>query len=123
MREGVEQTTARENLERLNRAVHHHGQAWRELEIPAQDSLADEFLVLTELRTPREAAAGVPLPGSPFIDPRVEILGSAEISVFRAGWNGKHFVLISPGESGAGLDLVYGMADAGEEPAGGGTEP
>lgn len=111
MQGGAEMTAAEETLERLNRAVHHHNQAWRELDVAPESAAVDELVVVMELKTRREVAPGVPLPGSPFLEGQYGLPATDDPGLFRAQWNGASFFMLRPGDSGAGLDLMSRVAE------------
>jgi len=100
-----QQAAAEIALEQLNRAVHLHTQAWRQITIDPAPGTEDELAVVALLQTPRDLSPGLPVPGSPFLDPTLEFSGTSDPTVERARWNGAFFEMIPPQTAGAGLDL------------------
>lgn len=106
-----EQAAAELGVEQLNRAVQLHNQAWRQISIEPSTGTEDEMAVVELLQTPREVNPGIPMAGSPFLEPTLEFSGTSDSTVQRARWNGAFFELIPPQTAGAGLDLRARIVD------------
>lgn len=110
---GSRLTAARHKLEMLNQAL--HACAMSEQEINAGDAspgagTGDESLVLSILQYRNTAN---PRPGTPYLAPTYRPKTSSNTDDYRLQWNGKLFVLLEPGESGAGLKVPFDSSDFG----------
>src|SRR4029079_6809281 len=93
--------TAEANLEHLNQAVLKFNHASSELTNASASDSADELAIFATLQT-RDAT----VLGSPFLGTNFRSSISDVETTYRASWNGRMFELVSPGNSGTGLDLL-----------------
>lgn len=107
----AKEVLAQERREMLNSALHRFSQYNYELVFSAQQSSAgDEMLVLRTLqyRNPDDTFAKV---GSPYVVPHYNPKISGDSSDYRIVWNGRLFELLTPGEPGTGLKMVFDGSD------------
>jgi prepilin-type N-terminal cleavage/methylation domain-containing protein len=95
------ETTARENLELLNRGLLHFSQTNWDIVLDAvPGSATDELAVLRSLQW--RSPIG-PTPGSPYIPINFSDTVSSSSNDYRIQWNGHTFQLLTPGIAGTGL--------------------
>lgn len=89
--------TAANNLEFLNQGV------WKYQHAGAQVTNASGSTsnVVALLKTRDES-----MPGSPYVDATFSIRMSSSTNDYRGMWNGSTFELLSPGETGSGMNLL-----------------
>jgi len=98
---GSQATTAEANLEHLNQAVLKFNHASSELTNASASDSTDEETIFATLQT-RDATVF----GSPFLNSNFLPNTSTSETAYRASWNGRMFQLVSPGNTGTGLDLL-----------------
>lgn len=98
--------------ETVNSAIHRYNQYTSELAYPAADAnTADEFAVL---RTLQFRAPNNPAPGSPYVRNDWNPASSGSNNDYRLVWSGTLFRLVTPGQSGTGLKVVFDASDLGQ---------
>jgi prepilin-type N-terminal cleavage/methylation domain-containing protein len=98
--------TARRNLNLLNGAVVAFNQASHELSLEVAGDSSDEMAIIRSLQYAAPQNSLNFTPGAPFFDPLAAVEVTSADDSYRAGWNGRVFVLIEPGASGSGVDLL-----------------
>lgn len=97
---------AEKNLEDLNSAVLNFNQANWELVLPQDPNYASASNALEIFQSLQYRSSVSAAPGSPYINPMYSFVESANVTSYRAVWNGRMFQMITPGLSGDGLDLL-----------------
>jgi type II secretory pathway pseudopilin PulG len=96
-------SVAEGNLNILNGAVTAMNNTGQEIILNPSGDAADEFMVFTNLQS---RDINNPVPGSPFLTPNLQFVGTSDTDRFRGQWNGRFFQLISEGSPGTGIDLL-----------------
>lgn len=110
-KKGSEQTVAKELVETLNLGLKKFAQINHEISLAANDAASsDEVLVLRSLqwRDPLD-----PSPGSPYVRPNFNPVGSSSADDYRVRWNGRVFTLVVPKTAGTGLKVNFQAKDYG----------
>ncbi len=114
--ETSKRTVAENHIETLNQGVKKYVQLRSTdiLSVPANSSSSfEEYDILRAMQWnhPDEAQAE---PGAPYMRPDYDPPLSGDVADYRAVWNGTFFELKEPGETGAGLKIVFDASDLGQ---------
>jgi prepilin-type N-terminal cleavage/methylation domain-containing protein len=113
------ETTARDTLAILNRALLHYSQAKWDIVLAPAPGTSDELAILRTLQWRDPVTADLPgLPGSPYLPATFSDTPSASDSDYRLQWNGRTFELLMPGSAGAGIQVGQATASTYSFPAG-----
>lgn len=96
--------TAMRNLRYINAAIIAYNNAASEITpttVPTSSGIGDETAVFVILKARAED-----LRGSPFLPVNVVPTSSSATDSYRARWNGQMFEIITPGNSGTGVNLL-----------------
>lgn len=116
MFETSKKTVGRNHVETLNNAVKKYVQLRSTdiLSVPANSSSSlEEYDILRAMQWNHPDSAQAD-PGAPYMRPDYDPPLSGSTNDYRAIWNGTYFELREPGESGAGLKIVFDASDLGK---------
>ena len=114
--ETSKRTVAENHVETLNQAVKKYVQLRSTdiLSVPANSSSSfEEYDILRAMQWNHPDAAQAD-PGAPYMRPDYDPPLSGDTNDYRALWNGTFFELRQPGETGAGLKIVFDASDMGQ---------
>ena len=107
VKENSSDIIATEVMETSNLGVKKFNQIAYKLTTAADpDSSADELAVMALLQT-----RDVTIPGSPFVRPNWNPVGSSSSEDYRIQWTGRLFELLKPGVAGHGLKVNFQATD------------
>ncbi len=112
-------TAATHKLEMLNSALATYAQTGQEITFPADSGSATDETVVVHYLQGRDPTS--PQMGSPFISPNYRPAPSSDPADYRLMWTGGQFLLLTPGQSGTGLQVPFDGSDMGAawiQPAG-----
>ena len=112
---GSEEVVAKDKLEMLNKGVKDHQHASVDnLEnlLPVPNATWDESRVLLQLQYRSPDAPSV---GAPYVMTKYRPTVSSTAADYRMEWTGTVFRLLTPGQSGAGIKVVFDGSDIGPE--------
>lgn len=116
MKNGTQDTVARQKLETLNRAVaaHQESNARDNLEnLPsAPGATWDELKILMQLQFRDPVRPSV---GSPYMVTNYRPATSSDVKDYRIMWTGSNFRLLPPGTTGSGIKVVFDGSDIGPD--------
>lgn len=104
---------ARDKVEMLNKGLSAFAQCagFQITRTPISGSAVDETLVLHDLQT---RSLTNPTMGSPYVEPTYNPKQSSDVNDYRIVWTSNFvFKLLSPGESGTGLQVPFDGSDTG----------
>lgn len=105
-----------EKMEMLNAGIIRTMNSVGEPAFPARkESGEDEQVILMAMRH-RRTDEDRAYPGSPFVNPRLEMKTSNSDADFRLRWTGLRYELLRPGDTGVGLKVVFDGSDIGKNP-------
>lgn len=110
---GTKDTLANEKLEMLNQAINDWAHTYKEYSYtPNNASYTDELNILNDLeyRNPDDSKAMI---GTPFIRTNYRPKGSSSTDDYRIMWTGYRFKLLTPGQVGSGIKVVFDGSDNG----------
>ncbi len=113
--QGSQEVVAKEKLEMLNKGVKDHQHASVDnLEnlLPVPNATWDESRVLLQLQYRSPDAPSV---GAPYVMTKYRPAISSNAADYRMEWTGTVFRLLTPGQSGAGIKVVFDGSDFGQE--------
>ena len=103
---------ARSVVEKLNKAVHDYNHAYKPLDTPfLETSGDDEKAILMTLQYREPVNPGV---GEPYMRPDWKPTRTSDTTEYRYVWRGRNWDLLKPGETGAGLKVLFDATDIGE---------
>jgi len=113
--QGSQEVAAREKLEMLNKGVKDHQHASAEnlenrLAVPS--ATWDESTVLLQLQY---RSPDTPSVGAPYVVTNYRPAMSSSATDYRMEWTGTGFKLLTPGQSGAGIKVVFDGSDIGPD--------
>ena len=112
---GSREVGAREKLEMLNKGVKDHQHASPDnLEnlLPVPNATWDEMRILLQLQY---RSPDTPAVGAPYVTTRFRPAVSSNTADYRMEWTGTVFKLLTPGQSGAGIKVVFDGSDIGPD--------
>ena len=103
---------ARSVVEKLNKATHDYNHAYKPLDTPfIETSGGDEKAILLTLQYREPDNPGV---GEPYMRPDWKPTLTSDTTEYRYVWRGRNWDLLKPGETGAGLKVLFDATDIGE---------